>query len=164
MLVLTLTACAVPEPQTATPATSSAQCAYVEARQARPEISARLTEKLKQAALPLETARAEAYGENCIAADNSIVSFSQRETDFYVTLNTPNLADEASLGRLLEKTLVVIAQFPPDELGPGPGYIGITFQAGSQVKNLWFTQTRADDLRKQGLKGIELYQALANNP
>jgi hypothetical protein len=123
-----------------------------------------LLEKLKQADLPIETARAEAYGENCIAADNTVVSFSQRETDFYVTLNTPDLANQTELGSLLEKVLAVIDQFPPKELGPNPGYIGITFQSGSQVQNLWFTQTTADSLRKQGLKGADLYQALANNP
>ena len=176
MLLLVLTACAVPVggaipagdnppgPLTVTPAVSSAQCAFVEARQTQPELSAGLIEKLKQAALPVETARAEAYGENCIAADNTIVSFAQRETDFYITLNTLNLADPSALGSLLEKALTVIDQFPPDQLGPNPGYIGVTFQAGSQVQNLWFTRTRANELRKQGLKGADLYQALADKP
>ena len=171
-LLLALTACAVSvggavppggNPKPLTP-TQAAPCAFVEARQAQPELSVRLIEKLKQAALPVETARAEAYGENCIAADNTVVSFAQRETDFYVTLNTPDLADPSALGGLLEKALAVIDQFPPDQLGPNPGYIGIAFQAGSQVQNLWFTRTHADELRKQGLKGADLYHALANPP
>ena len=172
-LLLALTACAVPV-EGAVPAggnlpkpltlTQAAPCAFVEARQAQPELSVRLIEKLKQAALSVETARAEAYGENCIAADNTVVSFAQRETDFYVTLNTPDLADPSALGGLLEKALTVIDQFPPDQLGPNPGYIGFTFQAGNQVQNLWFTRTHADELRKQGLKGADLYHTLANPP
>jgi hypothetical protein len=168
LLFLALTACVMPffgsQPVTPTPTVPYTQCAYVEGRQSQTKLSARLVEKLKEAALPVETARAEAYGENCIAADGTVLSFSQRETDFYITLNTPNLTDQTALGSLLEKALAVIDQFPPNELGPNPGYIGITFQAGSQVQNLWFTQAAANSLRKQGLKGADLYRALANNP
>ncbi len=168
-LFLALAACNLPR-FTPVPAVGTTegvpntQCAYVEARQTQTELSARLVEKLKQAALPVETARAEAYGENCIAADQTVVRFAQRETDFYVTLKTPNLTDEAVLGGLLEKTLAVIDQFPPEELGPNPGYIGVTFRAGSRDQYLWFTRVEADALRKQGLEGAGLYRALANNP
>ena len=135
------------------------------AYQAQPELSARLVEKLKQAAMPVEIARADAYGENCIAADHTVVSFSRLETDFYIVLNAPDLSDQAVLGGLVEKALTVIDQFPPGELGPASaGYIGITFQTGSQTQDLRFTYGGANNLRKQGLKGADLYQALANKP
>ena len=176
-LLFALTACAtpvggivplggnLPKPLPVTPTTSYTQCAFVWASQAQPELSARLVKELKHAALPVETARAEAYGENCVAADDTVVSFAQMETDFYITLNAPDLADQAALGNLLEKALTVIDQFLPSELGPeAAGYIGITFQTGSQTQNLWFTYGYANNLRKQGLKGADLYQALANKP
>lgn len=174
LLLLTLAACNFPSQRlgatTPTPAASETptpayeECAFVEARQENPGLSSQFMQKLKDAGLPVETARAEAYGENCIAADNSVVRFAQREIDFYATLKVQNLSDEAALGDLLEKTLAVIDGFPPDQVGPNPGYIGITFQAGDQVQNLWFMQTQVNEFRQQGLKGAALYRALNNRP
>jgi len=143
---------------------SNVQCAFVEARQPNPELTTTLIGKLKDASLPVVTARAESYGENCIAADNSIVRFARRETDFYITLNTQDLSDEVALGELIENTLTILNQFPREQLGPSLGYVGITFQAGSQSENLWFMQTKANDLISQGTTGAALYQALNHGP
>ena len=167
-LGLVLAACNYPKQPTATipftPGSASTQCAFVEGRQALPELSGRFIGNLKNAALPIETARAEAYGENCVAADNSVVRFTAMETDFYVTLDVASLGDEAALGQSLEKILLIIDNIPADQMGPNPGYIGVTFKAGEQVKNLWFTRTRAKALEAQGLKGADLYTALSNQP
>lgn len=169
LLPLLLIACNLPIliAPTSTPAveasTPSADtpCAFVEGRKTLADITKQFSDKLKNAGLPVESARAEAYGENCIAEDGHIVSFAARETDFYATLIVKDLADENTLGNLLEQTLAVIDEFPVDQTpGPNPGYIGITYKAGEQVQNLWFTQTQANDLRKQGVKGAALYQAL----
>jgi hypothetical protein len=150
-----------PAIKTDTPAAEN-PCAFVEGRKTLADVSERLNGKLKDAGVPIESARAEAYGENCIAADGHVVRFAARETDFYVILTVTNLADDAALGELLEKILTTLDQFPVDQTpGPNPGYIGITYKAGEQVQNLWFTQTQANDLRKQGLKGAALYHALA---
>jgi hypothetical protein len=140
-------------------------CAYVEGQKTLEDISKQLLDKLTSAALPVENARAEAYGENCIKADGSVARFSARETDFYVTLRVTDLTDESVLGDLLEQTLAVIDQFPPDQTpGPNPGYVGITFKAGERVQNLWFTQIQVDNLHKQELKGADLYRALKGKP
>jgi hypothetical protein len=145
--------------------TTKGPCAFVEGRQTLEDISKQLRSKLTSASLPVESARAEAYGENCINADGSVASFSARETDYYVTLTVTNLADETALGYLLERTLTVIDQFPADQtLSPNPGYVGITFKAGDLVQNLWFMQSRVDDLRTQGLKSADLYRALKGKP
>ncbi|MCX6065507.1 MAG: hypothetical protein NT121_07100 [Chloroflexi bacterium] len=145
--------------------TTDAPCAFVEGRQTLDDVSAIFLEKLKAASLPVESARAEAYGENCLAADGSLVRFAARETDFYLALTVSDLLDEAALGGLLEQTLAIVDQFPIDQTpGPNPGYVGIAFKAGEQLQNLWFTQTEANDLRSQGLKGADLYRALKRTP
>jgi hypothetical protein len=136
----------------------------VEGRKTLPELSEQFIGKLKDAGLPVETARVEAYGENCIAADNTVVSFSARETDFYATINVSDLNDEAKLGDYLEKILDIIDAVPPDQTGPNPGYIGATFKNSDQLQNLWFTHTQANDLRKQGLQGADLYATLKGKP
>jgi hypothetical protein len=153
-----------PSPATDTPVPQQ-ECAFVEGRNTLDDISKQLLDKLKAAGLTVESARAEAYGENCIAADGTVVRFSARETDFYTTITVADLTDETELGNLLEQTLSVIDQFPVDQTpGPNPGYVGITFKAGEQVQNLWFMQTQVADLRKQGLKGADLYRALKGKP
>ena len=147
-----------------TPITES-PCALVEGRKTLDDISEQFLGKLTSAGLPVESARAEAYGENCITADGSVVRFAARETDFYVTLTVADLADETALGNLLEQTLAVIDQFPANQTpGPNPGYVGITFKTGELVQNLWFMQTKVNDLRAQGLKGADLYRALKGTP
>ena len=160
-------ACFLPVSITTSPPTPTTEnpCAFVEGRKTLEDISKQLLDKLTSAGLPVENARAEAYGENCIAENGSIESFSARENDFYVTLTAANLTDETALGNLLEQTLAVIDQFPTDQTpGPNPGYVGITFKAGDQVQNLWFMQTQMNNLRAQWLKGADLYRSLKGKP
>ena len=150
---------------TATPTTDqSGQCAYVEARKALPELSKTFLESLKSAALPVEQARAEAYGENCVVADNTVLRFAAMETDFYVTLDVSNLADESAMGRQLGQVLDIIDGMPRAETGPNPGYVGVTFKAAGQDDKLWFTRKQAGELRAQGLKDAGLYRALKATP
>jgi len=167
LLPILMIACFLPVSINTSPPTPTTEnpCAFVEGRKTLEDISKQLLDKLTSAGLPVESARAEAYGENCIAEDGSIVRFAARETDFYVTLTAANLTDDSSLGSLLEQTLAVIDQFPADQTpGTNPGYVGITFKAGQQEQNLWFMQTQINDLRTQGLKGAELYRALKGKP
>jgi hypothetical protein len=174
LLFLALTGCspasALPPSPTIRPATkitatpTYTPCAYVAGSKDAPKLTATFAEKLKAADLPIEKVRAEAYGENCITADNSIISFGQREIDFYITLNVSDLKDYASLGSQLEKIFVAIDELPANQTGPNPGYVGVTFQSGTQVKNLWFLLTDASALRKHGTKGADLYKALTSAP
>jgi hypothetical protein len=145
------------------PTVSYTECGWQWAHQNLPEVSAQFLEALQAAGLPFETARTEAYGENCLGQDGSIIRFAARETDFYLTLTVADLTDEAALGNLLEQTFSVFDQFPVSQTpGPNPGYIGLTFKAGEQVQNLWFQRARIAELRSQNLSGAELYQALLN--
>lgn len=144
---------------------TEAQCAFVEGRQALPDISRQLQDKLTAASLPVNSSRAEAYGENCIAADGSLVRFAARETDYYVSFKVSDLHDETILGTLIERAVSIIEQFPINQTpGPNPGYIGIRFEAEGNVQNLWFLRSTFDDLISRGTHGADLYASLRGNP
>jgi hypothetical protein len=139
-------------------------CVFQWATQPLPDLTIQLAETLAQAGLETSSARAEAYGENCIDENGQVVYFATKETDFWVVFKVPSLDEEAELARLLEAALTVLDQFPPEETpGPQPGYIGIAFENTSGgLINLWFQVSRSDELRKQGLGGVELLKALRN--
>ena len=149
---------------TATPTAtvSYEQCHFNWATQPLPELSAQVEQALRLAGLPLVTAHAEAYGENCYGAEtNAVLYFAVMETDFRVTLEVDDLSDGPALGDLLERALVVLDGFPPGATpGPQPGYIGVTFQAGDEVLNLWFTVTDGESARALGLHGAALLDEL----
>lgn len=146
------------EIQTDTPA---APCSFVWASQDLPELSAQLLETLKESGLPVTAARAESYGENCVDSNGTVERFAAMQTDFHIVLAVETLTDSENLGNLLAQTLAVLNEFPVGETpGPNPGSIGITFQAGDTVENLWFQRAQSDALRAQGLTGAALYRAL----
>ncbi|MDP2976344.1 MAG: hypothetical protein Q8N45_09065 [Anaerolineales bacterium] len=167
-LVLIFAACRpLPAPISPTPTETLAdpayppQCAYVWARQELPELSAQVQQAFDEAGMTGVTARAGAYGENCVDAQGKVVSFSTMETDFYVTAEVTDLTDNENLGNILEDVLIVLDKFPAEKTpGPQPGYIGITFQAGDQAMHLWFTETQGIQARRQGLHGAALLKAL----
>jgi len=146
-------------PAEATPTIGA--CSFNWARKSLPELSEQLLVKLNEAGLPVTSAHAEAYGEDCLYSDGTLAYFAAMETDYRITLAVSDLNDTTALGDLLTQILAVIDQFPVDATpGPKPGYIGITFQAGERLENLWFNRAKSDDLRSQGLSGANLYEAL----
>ena len=173
--VLLLSACNLPAglpllatitPVSSTPTAGSSQvCAFVEGRQAIADISDKLGAKITATGLSLVSARAEAYGENCIAQDGSFVRFAARETDYYITLSVPETADDQELGTMLETLLGVIEGFPVESTpGPNPGYIAVAFQSSTNTRNLWFMRETAKQLFSEGVRGADLFRALAGNP
>jgi hypothetical protein len=149
-----------PDPSAGVPPTIGA-CSFNWARKSLPELSEQLLVKINEAGLSVVSASAEAYGEDCLYSDGSLAYFAAMETDYRLTLSVSDLSDTTALADLLTQTLAIIDQFPIKETpGPMPGYIGITFQAGEQVKNLWFQRAKSDELRAQGLSGVNLYEAL----
>ncbi|MEW5828669.1 MAG: hypothetical protein AB1846_07240 [Chloroflexota bacterium] len=154
----------VPPTGTPTATPDYRACGFQWASQSLLDLSAQLTEAFTQAGLEVASARAEAYGENCMDEYGQVVYFAAMETDFRITIEVASLDDEAELARLLDASLAVLDGFPPDETpGPQPGYIGIAFEeASGESLNLWFQASRADALRRQGLGGVELLQALKN--
>ncbi len=140
-------------------------CAFVWARRELPELSAQLEEALQGLDVPRLTARAVAYGEDCLDEDGNPVYFATRQTDFYVMLEVESLQDEARLGDLLERVLTALGRFPTDQTpGPNPGYVSITFQAAGEARQLRFAITQAEQALREGLRGADLLRALHPTP
>ena len=138
----------------------STACGFMWASNPLPELSDDFDKALKEVQ-PQASGYAEAYGENCIDNDGNVVHFLTMETDFHVTIKVNDLKEMQLLGKLTEKVLAVIAQFPPEDTpGPQPGYVGITFQAPMGELSLWFTQTDGETAIENGLQGEELFNAL----
>lgn len=136
-------------------------CAFVQASQSLPEISAQWFERLKEAGLPVVDASARAYGENCVYTDGTVERFAAMQTDFHVVLAVETLTNSEMLGNLLTQTLEVLDEFPVEKTpGPNPGYISIVFQAGDLAETVQCPRTQADTLRAQGLSGAQFYEAL----
>ncbi|MCS7011526.1 MAG: hypothetical protein N2049_08000 [Anaerolineales bacterium] len=138
-------------------------CAWVWSTHPLPELSAQLKTALQAAGLSNVTARAEVYGENCLSAQNEVLYFTARQTDFYVTILTDTLANPEQLGQLLERVLAVLDKFPPEATpGAHPGSIGISFLTKGESLNLWFTVQQGIEARARGLRGAALLEALKN--
>ena len=153
----------IPAPVTETPtATATAEnqpCAYMWAYQGVPDITAELSDAV-QAIFPEASAHAQAFGENCVSADGSF-TFGAMETDFYVSLPVPDLDDNAALGQIIESVLSVVDGFPHSRLpGPQDGFVEFTFKNGAEQRIVRVPIPRGVELRRQGLHGAELIQAL----
>jgi hypothetical protein len=146
---------------TATPTAAYEQCAWQWATQPLSELSAEVQAALEAAGLEGAAVRAEAYGENCLSADNEVLRFAAMETDFHIVVEVESLEDREYLGSLLERILIVLDDFPPGATpGPQPGYIGVRFEAGTGELNLWFTVTDGEAVRAMGLHGTALLEEL----
>jgi len=146
---------------TATPTIPYEQCAWQWASRPLPDLSAEVQAALESEGLQNMTAYAEAYGENCLSADNKVLDFAVMETDFHIVVEVESLEDREYLGSLLERILIVLDDFPPGATpGPQPGYIGVRFEAGTEELNLWFTVTDGEAVRAMGLHGAALLEEL----
>jgi hypothetical protein len=137
------------------------QCAWNWATQALPELSARVEANMRAGGLTDITARAEAYGENCINSAGKVDSFAALETDFHIIAKVGDLTNKDNLGNLLEKILRVLDAFSTGEIpGSEPGYINVSFQAGSDELNIMFTVTAGKSARALGVHGAALLDVL----
>lgn len=148
-----------PGPATTTSLPDPQNCGYQWAYRDLPELSHSFQQSI-QALQPEAQASAFAFGENCILSDGSIAGFTAMETDFNLTLQVNNLADEAELGGWIVKVMQVIAQIPPEQIvGPRPGRVAMIFQSGSDQKALQFYIDQFQGL-PAGLESAEIYRRL----
>ena len=142
-----------------TPSTNPQDCGYQWANQDLPELSSSFQASIQ--ALQAEArASAYAFGENCMLADGSVGGFSAMETDFNVTLQVSDLANESDLGEWMVKVMQVIENSPKDQIvGPQPGRVSIGFVSGSNQKlvNFYINQYQA---LPTGLSNSDIYHAL----
>ena len=160
VFVFVLLACSLPSLPGAP--TTVAPCAWAWASRPLPELSARLREALDEAGIAVDSARAVAYGENCVDAEtNEVRRFAVMQTDLHITLPVDDVADLDALGELAAAVLDVLDGFPPSETpGPQAGYVGITFVAGEEELGLWFKVPEGVEARDRGLRGAALLEAL----
>ena len=147
-----------PDGAITTPAPASEGCGYQWAYQDLPELSAKFQQMI-QSLKPEATASAYAFGEDCVHSDGT-KTFLAMETDFNITLQVNDLANEADLGEWIVKVMQVILNIPKEEImGPRPGRVSITFQSGSGQKPVNFYVDQYQAL-PPGLSNAEIYQAL----
>jgi hypothetical protein len=135
------------------------QCYYTWATKELPDISAEFQATV-QTVIPGAEARASAYGEDCVYADGS-ATFGALETDFYVTVPVADLADDETLGTFIEQILPIVDEFSrPRVPGPQAGFVEFTFKNGAEQRILRVPIPLGKQLREQGLRGVELLEAL----
>lgn len=146
--------------ETPSPTAEYKPCYFVWATQELPEISADFQSAV-QATLPEAEARANAYGENCVAEDGSY-TFGAMETDFYVTIPVADLTNKETLGAIVEQVLVIVIEQFPHPIVPGPqdGFVEFSFVAGTETHILLAPISLASELLEKGLRGAELLEAL----
>ena len=148
-----------PEGQVTTIPPSSQNCGYQWAQQDLPELSSSFQQSV-QALQPGAQANAFAFGENCVLADGSIAGFSAMETDFNITLQVSDLTGESALGEWIVKVMQVIESIPPEQIvGPRPGRVILTFQAGGDQTVINFYVDRYQALPSD-LSNTEIFQML----
>ena len=145
-------------PTTAVP-TDLPPCGYQWAYQDLPELSSSLQQSMQSLQSEAQ-ANAYAFGENCVAEDGNVVSFSAMETDFNVTLQVADVTNESDLGEWIVKVMQVIEDIPQEQIvGPQPGRVSITFQSNAEQQVVNFYINRYQDL-PAGLSNAEIFQAL----
>src|SRR5271157_3390269 len=82
-------------------------CAFVEATQNLPDLTAQIDQALKEIQ-PDASGRAEAFGENCVYASSNQSTFTAMETDFYLSVNVKNLNDNKELGTWIVNAMKII--------------------------------------------------------
>jgi hypothetical protein len=148
-----------PNGSIATTSPSPQDCGYQWANQDLPELSSSFQESI-QGLQPDAQANAYAFGENCMLADGSVGNFGAMETDFNVTLQVNDLANESDLGEWIVKVMQVIENIPKDQMvGPQPGRVSIIFQSNGDQKGINFYVNQYQEL-PAGLSASEIYQAL----
>ncbi|MEZ4672425.1 MAG: hypothetical protein R3E39_31360 [Anaerolineae bacterium] len=122
---------------TSTPVTavSYPSCAFMWARQDLPIVTEIVQTALKDAGIGYVTARAEAYGENCVGQDQSISYFAAMTTDFYLTIPVNTLDDDQYLGEIVRAAYHMLVAIPEKSLPAKLGYLDITFAAAEQSKH-----------------------------
>jgi hypothetical protein len=134
------------------------ECAYQWAYQDLPQLSGDFLAAV-QALHPGAQATAFVFGENCVHADGS-TTFIPMETDFNITLQVSDIANESDLGDWIVKVMQVIEQIPADQIvGPRPGRVSIMFQGSGEQKGVSFYIDKYRAL-PSGLSTTEIYNTL----
>lgn len=151
-----------PAPTITTTASSYGGCGYQWAYKDLPDLSSKFLHAIQQLQ-PSAQANAFAFGEDCVYADGH-ADFIAMETDFNVTLQINDLGDPNECGKWVTKIMQIILAIPKDEIvGPRPGRVSMSLQAGSEQKNFSFYIDRYQALYID-LSNTEICTALQTQP
>jgi hypothetical protein len=148
---------------TSTPeAVVASACAYTPASQPMADVSKKLQENVEKLGLKNISMRAVANGENCIDTQtNRVVSFSAKQTDFYISVKVDDLKSEEVLGNWIEQVLQVLLQFPKKDLvGLAEGNVSVEFRDDTGQINVWFNISQGREAIQAGQRGAKLYNQL----
>ena len=116
---------------------SFTQCAYSWAHRDLPDVTTLAQTALDKIDIPKTTIRADAYGEDCIDPNtNTVRGFGAMTTDFYLSVEIPNLSDQTALADYVLNVYTALIKLPSDKLPAHPGYLDITFTSGAETKHL----------------------------
>lgn len=151
-----------PTPTITITTSSYGGCGYQWAYKDLPDLSSKFLHAIQQLQ-PSAQANAFAFGEDCVYADGH-ADFIAMETDFNVTLQIKDLGDPNECGEWVTKIMQIILAIPKDEIvGPRPGRVSMSLQAGSEQKNFSFYIDRYQALSID-LSNTEICAALQTQP
>jgi hypothetical protein len=143
-------------------ASSYGGCGYQWAYKDLPDLSSKFLQAIQQLQ-PSAQANAFAFGEDCVYADGH-ADFIAMETDFNITLQINDLGDPNECGKWIAKVMQIILDIPKDEIvGPRPGRVSMSLQAGGEQKNFNFYIDRYQALSTD-LSNTEICTALQTQP
>ena len=142
------------------------ECGWTWSTRPLPELTDQLQAALDAAGIPGATARAYAFGENCLDQSGTVKRFARMENDFDVQLEVADLQDLDALGDLMERVLAVLDALPPEsDPPPQPGRIGLKFSTrDTEGTWLYFMEEELESARGRGLTGRALLEALGYPP
>ena len=133
------------------------QCAFSWAQQSLEELT-EVFETSIQELNPEASARATAFGEDCIYPDGRKV-FLTIETDFYIDLPVTDLTSFETFGNWITQTISVAASLPPDLVeGPHTGFVEYRFIKNDGEQLIVRVPIQEYSNSAQGKTGEELFQ------
>lgn len=104
------------------------------------------------------SARASAFGEDCIYSDGHKV-FHAIETDFYIDLLVSDLTDFESFGNWVTQIMPLVNALPPDMIeGPQSGFVEYSFTKNQNEHVIFRVPIQAYNDTANGKTGEELFR------
>ncbi|HEY2980136.1 MAG TPA: hypothetical protein VGJ22_03060 [Anaerolineales bacterium] len=141
-----------------------AGCGYVWASKDLPEITQQADEVVKQAN-PVASARADAFGENCVYGDGR-ADFGAMETDFHVSVPVNDLKDERALGDQIAALMIALLErFPSGSLPGGQdGLVEFRFEQSDTEYVIVRVPIQKYRSEATGIRGAELFRMFSQDP
>jgi len=132
-------------------------CAFSWANSPLDELSGLLDNEVKTLN-PDASARASAFGEDCIYSDGHKV-FHAIETDFYIDLPVSDLTDFVSFGDWIAQTIPLVNALPPDMIeGPQSGFVEYHFTKTQDERLIVRVPIQTYNETANGKTGEELFR------